>query len=70
MHIKDINISLEPSLSPKGRMYRLSAITKGNVDKWVNGALFSNWYYKFKYLDDHTYFTLSVDPYGNILSKK
>lgn len=68
-NIKDIHISIEPSISPKGRPYRLSAITRGSVEKWVSGALCSNWYYKFKYLDDNSYFTLSVDSYGNIIKK-
>lgn len=69
MYIKDIHISIEPSISPKGRLYRLSAITKGSIEKLVNGVLCSNWYYKFKYLDDNTYFTLSVDLNGQIVSK-
>lgn len=69
-NINDIHISIEPSLSPKGRPYRLSAIKKGNVEKWVGGVLHSNWYYCFKYLDDNTFFTLSVDPFGNIVGKK
>jgi hypothetical protein len=70
MYIKDIHISIEPSTSPKGRQYRLSEVKKGNVEKWVNGVLCSNWYYKFKYLDDNTYFILSVDPYGEIVKKE
>ena len=69
-NIQDIHISIEPSLSPKGRLYRLSGITKGHVEKWAGGVLCSNWYYCFKYLDDNTYFTLSVDPFGNIVAKK
>ena len=68
-NIKDIHISIEPSISPKGRLYRLSAIKKGSVEKWVNGILKFNWYYKFKYLDDNSYFTLSVDAFGNVLKK-
>lgn len=69
MHIKNITVSTQPSTSPSGRPYRLSAIKKGEVEKWVNGNLLSNWFYKFKYLDDNTYFTLSVDQNGNITKK-
>lgn len=69
-NIKDVHISFEPSLSPKGRPYRLSEIKKGTTEKWVGGVLKCNWYYKFKYLDDNTYFTLSVDQKNNIISKK
>ena len=69
-NINDITVSIEPSTSPKGRPYRLSSITKGNTEKWVGGVLKTNWYYQFKYLDDNTYFTLSVDQNNNIISKK
>lgn len=69
-NIKDIHISLEESLSPKGRPYRLSGIKNGEIEKWVSGELRKDTYYTFKYLDDNTYFVLHVDPYGNILSKK
>ena len=68
-NIKDVHISLDESISEKGRPYRLSAIRHGEQEAWVSGELKKDSFYKFKYLDDNTYFTLHVDSYGIIKSK-
>lgn len=51
-----------------GKLFRLSAIHKGNGEKWINGIIKYDWYYIFKYKDGEM-FTLHEDYNGKIFEK-
>lgn len=51
-----------------GNPFRLSAIHKGNKEKWVDGVLKSDWYYIFKYKEGGL-FALHENILGSIDKK-
>lgn len=59
-NINDFPLSFNETLSPKGRPYRLSSIEKGTNYNWI---------YRFKYLDDNTFFAFITNSNGTILKK-
>lgn len=51
-----------------GKPFRLTAIVKGNGEKWIGRELKSDWYYVFKY-EDGNLFALHEDFNGKVIEK-
>ena len=61
--------SLQVQQGKNKRPFRLSSISRGNNETWVNGELKCDWYHLYRYVDNGEIFMLHIDQYNKPVKK-